>query len=183
MIVKRIVLGICQQVFSIILFSRCDSDVTATHRPERRRRYSEGATRRPTRHEVPSSDGIVDASYCDPRRESIREGTYSIVNAESARDGAKSDDTRIPSQIKREGRASVTKHVKEERTALQNGCRTNDESCFNDFGQRGTSQSSYKSIQVKNSGQVVSNEERKMAESKCTKTEIVKAGKTSKSKI
>ena len=167
----------------LILFSRCDSDVTATHRPERRRRYSEGATRRPTRHDVPSSDGIVDASYCDPRRESIREGTYSIVNAESARDGAKSDDTGIPSQIKREGRASVTKHVNGKRTALQNGCTMDDESSFNEFGQRGTGRSNYKSIQVKNSGHVVSDEQRKMAESKCTKTEIVKTGKTSKSKI
>jgi hypothetical protein len=105
------------------------------------------------------------------------------VNAESARGGAKADDTRIPSQIKREGRASVTKHVNGKRTVLQNGCTMDDESSFNEFGQRGTGQSNYKSIQVKDSGHVVSDEQRKMAESKCTKTEIVKAGKTSKSKI
>jgi hypothetical protein len=111
-------------VFLRILFSRCDSDVMAVPCPERRRRYSEGATRRPTRQDVASSEGFVDASYCDPRRESIREGAYSIVNAESARDGEKTDDNRIPSQTKRVSHAPIKTHEKRERTALQNGCGT-----------------------------------------------------------
>ena len=66
------------------------------HRPERRRRHSVGATRRSTKHDVTFSEGFVDASYCDPHRISIQEGTYSIANAESARDGRNSDDTRLP---------------------------------------------------------------------------------------
>ena len=77
------------------------------HRSDRRRRYSEGATRRSTRHDVTFSEGFVDASYCDPHRMSIQEGTYSIANAESARDGRKSDDTRVPCPSSSEARAET----------------------------------------------------------------------------
>lgn len=77
------------------------------HRPDRRRRYSEGATRRSTRHDVAFSEGFVDASYCDPHRMSIQEGTYSIANAESARDGRKLDDTRVPCPSSSEARAET----------------------------------------------------------------------------
>ena len=76
-------------------------------RPDRRRRYSEGATRRSTRHDVTFSEGFVDASYCDPHRMSIQEGTYSIANAESARDGRKSDDTRVPCPSSSEARTET----------------------------------------------------------------------------
>ena len=71
------------------------------HRLDRRRRYSEGAACRPTRHEFATTDDIVDSSYCDPRRESIREGTYSIVKAESARVKTKLDDSHLISSSSR----------------------------------------------------------------------------------
>lgn len=70
-----------------------DSDAVVVLRPERRRRYSEGARKVSRTDSVPSGY-VVDESYCDPRRESIREGTYSIVSAESARNGARSGDDR-----------------------------------------------------------------------------------------
>ena len=104
----------------LLLFFRYDPNTTAAHRSERRRRYSEGATRRATRHDVSSSDGIVDVSYCDPRRESIREGAYSIVNAESARDGAKSNASQLPTQIENKGHAPLTTDGSGEKTKLQN---------------------------------------------------------------
>ena len=65
-----------------------ESGLGNVRRPERRRRYSEGGCK-------PSESGggacgyVVDQSYCDPYRQSIVEGTYSIVCAESARDAKK----------------------------------------------------------------------------------------------
>ena len=107
-----------------MFFFRSDLNAEAVHRPGRRRRYSEGAAGRATKHEVSSSDGIVGVSYCDPRRESVREGAYSIVKAESARDGAKSNDSPSTSKMKGRGQIPPTIDGNGGKTALQNKCGT-----------------------------------------------------------
>lgn len=71
-----------------------ESDCAVVRRPDRRRRYSEGASRSSGSGDSPLQAYVVDESYCDPRRESIREGTYSIISAESARNGSKSEQSR-----------------------------------------------------------------------------------------
>ena len=72
-----------------------ESDCTVVRRLDRRRRYSEGASRSSGSGDAPLQAYVVDESYCDPRRESIREGTYSISSAESARNGSKSERSRL----------------------------------------------------------------------------------------
>ena len=72
-----------------------ESDSAVVRRPDRRRRYSEGASRSSGSGDAPLQAYVVDESYCDPRRESIREGTYSISSAESARNGSKLARSRL----------------------------------------------------------------------------------------
>ncbi|XP_028412387.1 uncharacterized protein LOC114535207 [Dendronephthya gigantea] len=141
-------------------FSRYDSDGTTMHRLDRRRRYSEGAACRLTRREFATTDGLVDSSYCDPHRESIREGTYSIVNAESAREKTKLSATHLVRQTRGEINSSKNvapeiewkdkkaKLVEPGKTERQRGMKKSNSNYNNDFTREDTQENRYSGTEL-----------------------------------